>query len=331
MKEYGLSPFLIPLILMCAAPQAFGAAEPLSCADRSVAARAVRTTEDVKSFVQCAYEFVQEVGFAEARRSFHEDERWRSGPIYVFVDGIAKSGEDSIPYVYPPDPSREGRPWGSLVDNFGNDIVSELDRIMSTVDSGWLYYAFRNPATDREEPKASYVKRIDWEGNPAVIGAGIYRRDIPGTCESEEVNALGLEGDPSRERLKEFVRCAAMELESHGYFATRALSSDPRWRNGSIYLFGVDTYGYTLFSGDPYSQWYGVIAPELNDYPEGPFGGRDVVSVCNAFGETFLYYSTRNPSTGKLQRKVTFIKRVVAYGLPILVGSGYYLDGNLAQ
>ena len=316
---------------MCAAPQAFGAAEPLSCADRSVAARAVRTTEDVKSFVQCAYEFVQEVGFAEARRSFHEDERWRSGPIYVFVDGIAKSGEDSIPYVYPPDPSREGRPWGSLVDNFGNDIVSELDRIMSTVDSGWLYYAFRNPATDREEPKASYVKRIDWEGNPAVIGAGIYRRDIPGTCESEEVNALGLEGDPSRERLKEFVRCAAMELESHGCFATRALSSDPRWRNGSIYLFGVDTYGYTLFSGDPYSQWYGVIAPELNDYPEGPFGGRDVVSVCNAFGETFLYYSTRNPSTGKLQRKVTFIKRVVAYGLPILVGSGYYLDGNLAQ
>ena len=25
-------------------------------------------------------------------------------------------------------------------------------------------------------------------------------------------------------------------------------------------------------------------------------------------------------------RKVTFVKRVVAYGLPILVGSGYYLD-----
>ena len=122
------------------------------------------------------------------------------------------------------------------------------------------------------------------------------------------------------------MRCAAMELESHGYFATRALSSDPRWRSRSIYVFGLDTYGYTLFSGDPYSQWYGVIAPELNDYPEGPFGGRDVVSVGNAFGETFLYYSTRNPSTGKLQRKVTFVKRVVTYGLPILVGSGYYLD-----
>ena len=65
---------------------------------------------------------------------------------------------------------------------------------MSAVDEGWIYYAFRNPATDREEPKASYVKSIDWDGNPAAIGAGIYRRDIPGTCESEEVNAGGSRG-----------------------------------------------------------------------------------------------------------------------------------------
>ena len=159
-----LSPLLIPLILLCAAPQAFGDDEPLSCADRSVTAHAVRTTEDVQAFVQCAYEFVQEVGFEEAQRAFHEAARWQHGPYYVFVDGIAKSGEDSIPYVYPPDPSREGSAWGSLVDNFGNDIVSELDRIMSIVDSGWLYYAFLNPATGNDEPKASYVKRIDWEG-----------------------------------------------------------------------------------------------------------------------------------------------------------------------
>ena len=75
-----------------------------------------------------------------------------------------------------------------------------------------------------------------------------------------------LAADPSNARLKKFVRCAAMELESQGYFATRALSSDPRWRNGSIYLFGLDTDGYTLCSGDPYSQWYGPITPELNDH-----------------------------------------------------------------
>ena len=320
--------FLIPLILMVAAPAlvAQGGAEPLSCADRSVTARAVRTTKDVKSFVQCAYEFAQEVGFEKARQAFHEDERWRSGPIYVFVDEVTPISDMSRSFVFPPDPSREGSPWGLLVDVFGNDWYREQHRIISSFGEGWIYYSFANPETGRDEPKASYIKGMDWDGTPASIGAGVYRRDIPGTCESEEVNALGLAAASSSERLEEFVRCAAMELESHGYFAIRALSSDPRWRNGSIYVFGLDTYGYTLFSGDPYSQWYGVIAPELNDYPEGPFGGRDVVSVGNAFGETFLYYSTRNPSTGKLQRKVTFVKRVVAYGLPILVGSGYYLD-----
>ena len=54
MMKPSLSPLLIPLILQFAAPQAFGDDEPLSCADRSVTAHAVRTTEDVQAFVQCA-------------------------------------------------------------------------------------------------------------------------------------------------------------------------------------------------------------------------------------------------------------------------------------
>ena len=60
---------------------------------------------------------------------------------------------------------------------------------------GWIYYAFTNPATGLDEPKASYVKSIDWDGIPAAIGSGIYRRDLPGTCRREEVNAavLGME------------------------------------------------------------------------------------------------------------------------------------------
>ena len=37
-------------------------------------------------------------------------------------------------------------------------------------------------------------------------------------------------------------------------------------------------------------------------------------------------FSTRNFATGRVQRKVAFVKKIVTYGLPILVGSGYYLD-----
>ena len=278
--------------------------------------------------MQCAYEFVQEVGFAEARRAFNEDERWKSGPIYVSVTELTSMRLEARSFVFPPDPSRQGQAWGPLIDAFG-DFYEEFYRVMSIADEGWIYYAFTNPATGRNEPKASYEKRIDWDGTPAAIGSGIYRRDLPGTCEAEEVNASLLESDPSNGRLQEFVRCAAMELEANGYFAIGALSSHPRWRNQSIYLFGLDANGAALFSGNPYSRsWWDGLSPELTDHVDGPFGGRDVVSVGDSFGETFLYYSTRNPFSGMTQGKEAFVKRVVVSGLPILIGSGYYLDGE---
>ena len=326
--KHNFSSSLISSILLCAAAPTLvaqgGTAEPLSCADHSITARAVRSPEGVEAFVQCAYELVRKVGSEEARRAFHEDERWRSGPIYIFVDEATPVTDAVRSFVYPPNPSVEGIPgyWGQEIDVFGNDLFLELYRVVSNFSEGWIHYSFLNPATGRNEPKASYIKGIDWDGTPAAIGAGIYRRDLPGTCRSEEVNAMGLDADPSKEKLQEFVRCAAMELESQGYFAVRSLTTDPRWGNGSIYLFGVDAYGISLFNGDPLSRLYGVS--ELDPYINTSLEGQDLVSVGDAFGESFLYYSAVNPSTRRLARKVTFVKRVVVYGLPLLVGSGYY-------
>ena len=320
MMKRSLCPLLIPLISICAMAPTFGVDEPPSCTDHSIAARAIRTPEDVQAFVQCAYEYVRAKGFGEARRAFHEDERWRHGPIYVFVDEVTPVSDMSRSIVYPPDPAREGKPWGLLIDVFGIDWYKEQHRIASSVGDGWIYYSFTNPETGRDEPKASYLKSIDWNGTLATIGAGIYLRDIPGTCNSEEVNAMLLDSDPSNERLMEFVRCAAMEFEMKGYFAINTLTTETHWRSDSIYLFALDTYGYTLFSGDPYSQE--DIMSELSMTGED----HDAVSVADAFGETFLYYSSRNPSTGMMQQKVTFIKRIVSFGLPVLIGAGYYLE-----
>ncbi len=227
--KHSLCPLLILLISICAVPPTFGAAEALSCADHSIEASALRTPEDVQAFVQCAYEYFQEEGFEEARRAFHEDARWRHGPIYVFVSEVTSMTETARSLVLPPDPPREWVPWGGLIDTFGNDYFRELYRIMSITKEGWIYYSFTNPETGRYEPKVSYVKGIDWNGTPAAIGAGIYLRDIPGTCNSEEVNAMLLDSDPSNERLMEFVRCAAMELEIKGYFAINTLTTETRW------------------------------------------------------------------------------------------------------
>jgi len=66
-----------------------------SCADRGIAASAVQNLQDIPPFVECAAEYLAEHGTEEARRAFNEDERWKHGPTYVFVDGIAESGTDS--------------------------------------------------------------------------------------------------------------------------------------------------------------------------------------------------------------------------------------------
>ena len=298
-----------------------------SCKDNHVSARGIRTRRDVQAFVRCAAEYVAEHGTEEARRAFHEDARWRHGPYYVFVDLLAQPSEGPLSHiaVFPPNPSWEGTSQ-TLVDNFGTDYFHELHRVMTFVDSGWLHYAFTNFVTGRSEPKSTYVVEIDWGGRRAVVGTGIYLRDLPGTCVSAEVNAAGLEADPSAGRLQELVRCAAAELESQGYFATVNLASHPRWKSESVYVFGLDRHGGSLFSGAPQSVRSGTGASELSPASDEPFGGRDMVSAGVAFGEAFFYYSTRNPSTGMPGRKVAFVKRVVIQGLPVLVGAGYYPD-----
>ena len=132
-----------------------------------------------------------------------------------------------------------------------------------------------------------------------------------------------LDSHPSEGRLQEFVRCAAMELDSMGYFASVSLANDPRWKSGSIYLFGLDTYGYTLFTGSPANP---SIGSELSSDYIGNFAGRNILGVADAFGESFLYYWNRNPGTNQWQRKVTFVKRVTSFGVPVLIGAGYYLE-----
>jgi len=179
-----------------------GLASHDACEDRYIVASAVRTTEDVQAFVQCAYEFVHEVGFEEARRAFNEDERWKSGPTYVFVDEMTNVPGASRAIVFPPDPSLEGVPWGVLTDDFGSDLILEFYRVATIFGAGWVYYSFANPATRRAVPKASSFNAIDWDGVPAASGAGVYWRDFPRICRSDVVNSAMLPSYPSEARLQ---------------------------------------------------------------------------------------------------------------------------------
>ena len=250
---------LAPLAALLAAGMA-PAAEPIPCAEKSISASAIRSTADVEAFVQCAYEYVQEMGFEEAYRAFHQDARWKSGQFYVFVDERHADRVEWTSIVFPPNRSREGTTWEAIVDAFGTDFNAEFYRATQIIDRGWIYYGTvnpsnnpfeRNPMANLLEPKGSYIIRLDWDGMDAVIGSGIYRRDFPGSCHAAQVNAALVEAEQSMERLQEFVRCAALEIESKGYFAALLLRSDPRWRAGSIYVFGIGHNGQPVVFGPP--------------------------------------------------------------------------------
>ena len=317
------------LLLLVAVTPARGS---VGCSERNVAASAIQTTGDVEAFVRCAAAYLVEKGPDEARRAFNEDARWKQGAIYVFVDAVAKSGEEALTFVFPPNPSREGSPWGESIDGFGTDYFFEVYRLLSAVNEGWIYYAFTNPATGKPQPKSSFVIEVDWNGQRAAMGAGIYSGALPGTCPDGEVNAAGLETGPSDAALKDFVRCAAMLVETEGYSAKLELETSSRWSHGSTYVFVMDMLGNQVMSsnrvrvnGNQLHEWGGREGLESTFGTRGILGGWDVIDVADSFGESFIYYRAYNPLTGAKQRKVGLVKRVVAQGVPVLVGSGYYL------
>ena len=296
-----------------------GSGERGSCAERYVTARAIRSREEIPAFVRCAAEYALEHGETEARRAFNEDVRWKHGQTYVFVHGLGPPAKGSVTHVFPPEPSREGTVQGMSIDGFGTSYLFELHRVLSLVDEGWIYHELASPATGRRQPMSSYVREVDWNGARAAIGATHYSPDLPGTCRVEEVNALALEEAPSEEKLREFVRCAALEVESLGYFAGPVLTGDPRWRHGSVYVFAVNAETEAVeFSGDESMFAFSGRIPEL-------FDGRDLVRAAAHFGENFWYYRFTDPETGVVRPKTVFVKLVRAQGVPLLIGSGYDL------
>ena len=288
-----------------------------NCADNYVTARAIRSREELPAFVECAAEYARTYGEAEARRAFNEDLRWKHGQVHVFVHGLEPSGRDTLVHVFPPDPSREGTLRERSIDRFGTDYSFELRRLLSLVDEGWIYHAPANRETGVPQPQSSYVMEIDWNGARAAIGAAYYSPDLPGTCRAEEVNAAVMEAMPNEDRLRAFVRCAALEVEARGYFAWQALAEDPRWKHGSIHVFGVNAEsGAVEFSGDESLFAFSGRVPEL-------FDGRDLVRAAAEFGETFWYYNVTNAETGSVESRTVFVKLVRMLGVPLLVGSGY--------
>lgn len=294
-----------------------------SCSDNFITAAAVRTRRDIQTLVHCAAEYIAVHGTEEAYRSFHEDPRWDHPERYVVVRLLEQPGEPSRLLVYPPDRNREGIP-GPAVHEISESAfgltLQEVHRVAETVSSGWIHQDFINRATGMIEAKSSYLTAIEWNGQRAVVLAGLHESDLPGACRREQVNAASLEADPSESHLQAFVRCATAQVESLGLFAGPVFRRDPRWSSGSIHVIAVNaTTREVAFGGTQSDRPFAEFVDEA-------FGGRDVVGIVETFGEAYWYYMQPDRATGTMVPEVAFVRRVLAQGVPLLIGASYRLQ-----
>jgi len=144
-------------------------AAALACAAFPALAADQRPTPDqVRALTLKAAALVAAQGVDKVRETFHREGEFRFGEIYVNV--IDANGTWLI---YPPNPRNEGKSVLNVRDADGKLLVQEIIRVAQEKGEGWVEYQWLNPASNRIEPKMSYVRNVPERG--AITYIGLYR------------------------------------------------------------------------------------------------------------------------------------------------------------
>ncbi|HLN23172.1 MAG TPA: cache domain-containing protein [Patescibacteria group bacterium] len=133
----------------------------------AVAAESV-TADQVKALTLKAAEVVAKDGLAKAHDLFSVEGEYKFGEIYVNVidfEGVWK--------VYPPKPAGEGKSVLGVQDADGHFLVQEIVKTAKEKGEGWVEYRWQNPATNKIQPKVTYVKRVP--GQDLAVYIGMYK------------------------------------------------------------------------------------------------------------------------------------------------------------
>lgn len=126
------------------------------------------TQEDAKSITLKAAELIAAKGLDEAAKAFNAEGPFKHGEIYVNVIDFAGTWK-----VYPPRPAGVGQSVVNVKDPDGRFIVQDVLAVAREKDEGWVEYRWLNPASNKIEPKITYVKRVP--GQELVAYVGIYK------------------------------------------------------------------------------------------------------------------------------------------------------------
>jgi cytochrome c len=104
--------------------------------------------------------------FPEFRKTGSE---WRIGDTYLFVDDL--KGIVLFNGGFPKD---EGSDFSGRKDSNGKLFVAEFVKVVQSKGSGWVDYTFPKPGQSQPSQKWSYVKAVNIDGTPGLVGAGFY-------------------------------------------------------------------------------------------------------------------------------------------------------------
>ena len=275
----------------------------------------IHSREQLKQFVHCAAAHVEAVGWEQAIQDFSGSD-WHDGPLALFAATI--NGEHLFAFDIDVAPGTEL--W-DLRDSDGVPVVQEQARIARDFGGGYLYYRFVNPAGDRIEPKESYVLRLDYQGEPAFIGAGLHPHDTHATCAPETTRASLVYNERDVER---FVACAEHHLLQGGLRAVHDFNRDPRWTSGPTYLFLLDmeTLRRVAHGGNP--ALVGADAEAVVD-PNGVHVALETRRVLDTHDDGYVYYHRLNPANGVVEAKTSYVRRILLNGRVYILGAGLYV------
>ncbi|CAO3423703.1 cache domain-containing protein [Azospirillum doebereinerae] len=137
-------------------------------AGATLAQTAKPTQEEAKAITLKAAELIAGKGLDAAAVSFNAEGEYKRGELYVNVVDFA-----GVWKVYPPRPAGVGQSVINVKDPDGRFVVQDVLAVAKGAGEGWVEYRWLNPATNKIEPKITYVKRVP--GQDLVAYVGIYK------------------------------------------------------------------------------------------------------------------------------------------------------------
>ncbi len=104
--------------------------------------------------------------FTEFRKQGSE---WFTGETYLFAYDL--KGNVLLNTAFP---KREGTNISGGKDANGKSFQDEIIKTAESKGSGWVDYMFPKPGQTQPSQKWTYVKRVNVDGVPGLIGAGFY-------------------------------------------------------------------------------------------------------------------------------------------------------------